>query len=78
MRKLSTGMDSTLENWIAMSSIAFGEDSVPTNFLKAKAEKSPNGLQEEVVADEGQLIMALHFMNEEGNERLDEKPIPFE
>lgn len=62
MKKLSTGQDSTLENWITYSSLVFGENSKATKFLKNKADDSPNGLQEEVIADEGQLIMVLARM----------------
>lgn len=62
MRKLSTGQDSTLENWIALASVFFGENSKATEFLRNKAKESPNGEKEEVIADEGQLIMALMKM----------------
>ncbi len=63
MKKISTGEDSTLENWIRLSNLFFGEDSRATEFLKNKAKQSPNGIQEEVIADEGQLILALSIMN---------------
>ena len=63
MKKLSLGIDSTLENWIELSTIAFGDDSEPVRFLKRKVDESPNGLQEEVIADEGQLLMALGKMH---------------
>lgn len=63
MHKLSTGMDSTLENWILMSRYVFGEDSNATKFLKQKAEKSPNGVKEEVLADEAQLIQVLILLH---------------
>jgi hypothetical protein len=59
MKKLSTGQDSTLENWIALSTAAFGTESKATEFLKERSEASPNGLQEEVIADERQLIGVL-------------------
>lgn len=59
MRKLSTGKDSTLENWLELTTAVFGEDSPQADFLKGKAEESPNGLQEEVIADEGQLLNML-------------------
>lgn len=64
MRKLSTGQDSTLENWIGLSTIVFGEDSEAVTFLQKKAAESPNGLQEEVIADERQLITVLATMCE--------------
>jgi hypothetical protein len=59
MTKLSTGQDSTLENWIALSSLFFGKDSKPTKFLQEKANKSVNGVKEEVIADERQLLLVL-------------------
>lgn len=62
MKKLSLGMDSTLENWIKLASATFGTDSEPVKFLKRKADESPNGLQEEVIADEGQLLLVLGSM----------------
>lgn len=65
MKKLSNGMDSTLENWIRLSTSTFGENSKQTAFLKEKAANSPNGIKEEVAADEGQLLYFL--MNMEGN-----------
>jgi hypothetical protein len=62
MKKLSLGVDSTLENWIGLASATFGKNSEPVKFLKKKADESPNGLQEEVIADEGQLLMVLGQM----------------
>lgn len=63
VKKLSTGADSTLENWIALSTMFFGEDSNSTKFLQDKAKGSKEGVKAEVVADEGQLIMLLTQMN---------------
>lgn len=60
--KLSTGDESTLGNWIAMCTIVFGPDSPATKFLIGKANEQ--GIDQEVVADEGQLIQvlaSLHF-----------------
>lgn len=62
MKKLSLGIDSTLENWIGLASATFGKNSEPVKFLKKKAEESPNGLQEEVIADERQLLHVLGQM----------------
>jgi hypothetical protein len=70
MEKLSTGQDSTLENWIMLCTMAFGRESKATQFLIKKANESPNGEKEEVIADEGQLLMALGKMHLEG---MDEK-----
>lgn len=63
MRKLSTGQDSTLENWILLSSATFGEYSESTIFLQDKANESPNGIKEEVISDEGQLLLFLMTLN---------------
>jgi hypothetical protein len=62
MRKLSTGQDSTLGNWIALSKMTFGETSPATTFLQEKAEKATNGKDEEVIADERQLLHMLMTM----------------
>lgn len=59
MKKLSTGKDSTLGNWIEMSAAVFGEDSEATKFLAIKVEVVNKGLDEEVIANEYQLIMVL-------------------
>lgn len=75
MRKLSTGQDSTLENWIMLSAKIFGDHSRPTQFLKNKALDSPKGYKEEVWADEAQLMMVLLQMNaEEVAEKRGKKP----
>lgn len=70
MRKLSTGADSTLEEWIKLSSLMFGEESSATIFLKHKAKKDPAGLKAEVIADEAQLIAIL--FNIDGGEQIAE------
>ena len=66
MKKLSTGADSTIGNWISLCSVVFGDDSEATKFLKDKAQNSTNGLDEEVIAEESQLLhvlMKLHIIN---------------
>lgn len=70
MYKLSTGQDSTLENWINLSSAFFGEDSKATKFLLQKAAESPNGRKEAVVADERQLLQLLGSLHRGDYERL--------
>lgn len=59
MKKLSTGQDSTLKNWIELCSATFGPESGPTKFLQEKAAVAPKGLDEEVIADERQLLFVL-------------------
>lgn len=62
MQKLSTGHDSILRNWLLLSNAVFGEDSAQSKFIQAKADESPNGLDEEVVAHETQFLYLLGNM----------------
>lgn len=64
MQKLSTGADSTLREWITLSQTMFGPDSEPVRFLEKKAAESPNGHDEEVIADERQLLALLVDMHQ--------------
>lgn len=66
MKKLSTGQDSTLGNWIELSSGVFGKDSEATKFLVKKANDSPKGLNTEVISDEVQLLMVLTKLHNKG------------
>lgn len=59
MRKMSTGQDSTLGNWLSLSAAFFGDNSGAVEFLRDKIAKAEKGEQEEVIADERQL---LHFL----------------
>ena len=59
MMKLSTGDDSTLGNYRKIASALFGEDSAPVVFLDKKIKESPNGMDEEVVVDESQVVYLL-------------------
>ena len=63
MKKLSTGQDSTLKNWLRLSRIFFGEGSEAVKFLKNKIDVAPNGENEEVIADEPQLIFMLYELD---------------
>jgi len=67
MKKLSTGQDSTLGNWLMLTELAFGKNSPQADFLKDKIDESPNGKDEEVLADEGQLIQVLIDMGQKDN-----------
>lgn len=62
MKKLSTGDDSTLGNWLKLAKAAFGEDSEPVRMLENKIKESPNGEEEEVIAEEGQFLMLLSLL----------------
>ncbi len=59
MRKLSDGSNSTLGRWMELANAVFGEDSKQSKFLQKKIDESPNGVNEEVIADESQLLYVL-------------------
>ena len=59
MTKMSTGDDATLGNYRKMAAAVFGEDSKPVMFLDDKIKDSPNGANEEVIADERQMVYVL-------------------
>ena len=64
MRKMSTGEDSTLGAHRKMAMAVFGKDSPAVKFLDKKIAESPHGEEEEVIADEGQMVALLgqlHF-----------------
>lgn len=64
MQKLSTGEDATLGNYKARWARLFGEDSPAVAFLDRKIAGSPNGENEEVLADEGQMPQLLNSIME--------------
>ncbi len=63
MKKLSTGDDSTLGNWLKLVKTFMGEDCPAAQYLQQKIDNSPNGADEEVIADEPQLLHTLANMN---------------
>jgi hypothetical protein len=60
---MSTGQDSTLGNYRTMSVLFFGEESEAVKFLDQKIIDSPNGADEEVIADERQMVNLLMSVN---------------
>lgn len=60
VRLLSTGDPSTLGSYLKWCSLLFGEKSAAVEFLKKKAADDPDGLEAEVIADEGQAILLLY------------------
>jgi len=56
MVKLSTGEDSTLGTYKKWAKV-FGPYAV--KFIEDKIKESPNGESEEVVADEGQMMLLM-------------------
>lgn len=59
MRKLSTGVDSTLGNWLDLAITLWGKESKAVKFLEETISKSPNGRDEEVIVEECCLLHAL-------------------
>jgi hypothetical protein len=59
MKKLSTGHNSTLGNYLKLTEVVFGKESKAAAYLNEKIAESPNGEDEEVIADEGQMIYLL-------------------
>lgn len=62
MKKLSTGQDSTLESYLILCNLVFGEDSAQSKFIQSKVDESPDGLKEEVIAAESQMLILLGSM----------------
>jgi len=60
---MSTGVDSTLGNWYDLAKSFFGEQSKPALFLAEKIAATPKGRDEEVIADEQQLLQVLLSMS---------------
>ena len=63
MKKLSTGDDSTLGNYRRLASASFGESSEAVHYLDRKIAGSPHGADEEVIADESQMVQLLGTMS---------------
>ena len=59
MQKLSTGDDATLGNYRRLACVVFGEESKAVKFIDEKIAESPDGENEEVIADEGQMVYLL-------------------
>lgn len=53
------GADSTLGNWSDLTNAVFGKDSPQAKFLDKKIAESPNGRDEEVIAEESQMLYVL-------------------
>lgn len=60
MKTLSDGSPSTLGNWYKLCAAVFGAESSPTKFIEKKMRDQ--GEDQEVIADEGQLLMVLGKM----------------
>jgi len=63
--KLTTGDESTLGNYLKLTSAIFGKDSGATKFLEDLIEKSILGENEAVLQDERQMIQLLKTLHED-------------
>ena len=63
MNTLSTGMPNTLGSYLKLCNLVFGVDSPQTKFIQNKIDESPNKEDEEVVAEESQMIYLLGNMS---------------
>lgn len=59
MQTLSIGMPSTLGSYLKLCTLFFGEDSAQAKFINQKIATNPNGADEEVIADESQMMFLL-------------------
>ena len=64
MKKLSTGEDSILKSYMRLTMLFFGAEGKAVKFLQKKIDESPNGENEEVIADERQMVYLLANINE--------------
>ena len=72
MNTLSTGMPSTLGSYLKLCNIFFGEESVQAKFIRKKIASNPNGADEEVVAEESQMMYLLFNLPPEGSDEMAE------
>lgn len=72
MNTLSTGMPSTLGSYLKLCNMFFGEESVQTKFILEKIASNPNGADEEVIADEHQMMYLLFNLPAEGSDEMKE------
>jgi hypothetical protein len=75
MKKMSTGQDSTLGNYRQMALLFFGEDSGAVEYLDQLIAESPNGADEEVIADEEQVVGLLFSLTHSGGDDGSSKAI---
>jgi hypothetical protein len=62
MQMLSIGLPSTLGSYLALCDSVFGEGSVQSKFIQGKIDSHENGADEEVIADESQMLYLLGNM----------------
>jgi hypothetical protein len=62
MKMLSIGLPSTLGSYLKFCDLFYGEDSVQSKFIQQKIDSHKNGVDEEVIADESQILYWLGNM----------------
>ncbi len=72
MQTLSTGMPSTLGSYLKLCSIFFGDDSPQVKFINDKIATSPNGVDEEVIAEESQMMFLLFNIDDANKLSMDD------
>ena len=65
MKKISTGESSTLKTYRNIAAILKGSTSAAVRFIDKKIADSPNGENEEVLSDEGQMLYLLMNVRDE-------------
>lgn len=71
MQTLSIGLPSTLGSYLKLCEMFFGSDSVQANFINQKIASNPNGVDEEVVAEESQMMYLLFNLPEDTSNNLE-------
>jgi hypothetical protein len=62
MQKISTGEESTLKTYRMIAEVLGGKDSKAVKFFDEKIKESSNGENEEVIADERQMLILIASM----------------
>lgn len=70
MNTLSTGMPSTLGSYLKLCDAFFGPESIQAKFIQEKIASNPRGADEEVIADEHQMMYLLFNLPPEGSDEM--------
>lgn len=65
VRRLSSGHPSTLGAYKMLVTLHVGKDSPSAKYLEEMIQKAPNGVGEEVLADESQMINMLMALDQQ-------------
>ena len=67
---LTTGQPSTLGSYLDLCIMVYGPDSAATKFIEAKIKDSRLGRNEEVIADESQMVYLLTDLHVNGDRNV--------